>query len=119
MHLVNSKLDSGKIILQKKVKLSKEETPSSLQKKILKHEHILYPRAIRNIFIIFIVSGFWHGANWTFIFWGFINACYLIPLMISDKNRIYISHFMKSTKLSCLSNENVSCSHSRNFISMS
>ena len=37
VHLVNSKLDSGKIILQKKVKLSKEETPSSLQKKILKH----------------------------------------------------------------------------------
>ena len=51
VHLVNSKLDSGKIILQKKVKLSKEETPSSLQKKILKHEHILYPRAIRKIFV--------------------------------------------------------------------
>ena len=51
VHLVSSKLDSGKIILQKKVKLSKEETPSSLQKKILKHEHILYPRAIRKIFV--------------------------------------------------------------------
>ncbi len=51
VHLVNSKLDSGKIILQKKVKLSRKETPSSLQKKILKHEHILYPRAIRKIFI--------------------------------------------------------------------
>ena len=51
VHLVNSKLDSGKIILQKKVKLSKEETPSSLQKKILKHEHILYPRAISKIFV--------------------------------------------------------------------
>jgi len=50
VHLVNSKLDSGKIILQKKVKLSKKETPSSLQKKILKHEHILYPRAISKIF---------------------------------------------------------------------
>ena len=49
VHLVNSKLDSGKIILQKKVKLSKKETPSSLQKKILKHEHILYPKAIRKI----------------------------------------------------------------------
>ena len=49
VHLVNSKLDSGKIILQKKVKLSKKETPSSLQKKILKHEHILYPRAISKI----------------------------------------------------------------------
>ena len=49
VHLVNSKLDSGKIILQKKVKLSKKETPSSLQKKILKHEHVLYPLAIRKI----------------------------------------------------------------------
>ena len=51
VHLVNSKLDSGKIILQKKVRLSKEETPSSLQKKILKHEHILYPKAISKIFV--------------------------------------------------------------------
>ncbi len=51
VHLVNSKLDSGKIILQKKVKLSKKETPSSLQKKILKVEHILYPRAISKIFV--------------------------------------------------------------------
>ena len=51
VHLVNSKLDSGKIILQKKVKLSKKETPSSLQKKILKHEHILYPKAISKIFV--------------------------------------------------------------------
>ena len=51
VHLVNSKLDSGKIILQKKVKLSKKETPSSLRKKILKQEHILYPKAISKIFV--------------------------------------------------------------------
>ena len=51
VHLVNSKLDSGKIILQKKVKLSKKETPSSLRKKILKQEHILYPIAISKIFV--------------------------------------------------------------------
>jgi len=51
VHLVNSKLDSGKIILQKKVKLSKKETSSSLKKKILKHEHILYPKAISKIFV--------------------------------------------------------------------
>lgn len=42
---------------------------------------------IRNIFIVFIVSGFWHGANWTFIFWGFLNALYFIPLMLANKNR--------------------------------
>ncbi len=44
-------------------------------------------KKIRNILIIFIVSGFWHGANWTFIFWGFLNALYFIPLAISEKNR--------------------------------
>jgi D-alanyl-lipoteichoic acid acyltransferase DltB (MBOAT superfamily) len=42
---------------------------------------------IRNIFIIFIVSGFWHGANWTFIAWGMINAIYFLPLLIQNKNR--------------------------------
>ena len=50
VHLVNSKLDSGKIVLQKRVKLSKKETPLSLQKKILKYEHKLYRRAIDKIF---------------------------------------------------------------------
>ncbi len=43
---------------------------------------------VRNIFIIFIVSGFWHGANWTFIFWGTLNAIYFLPLMLLNKNRI-------------------------------
>ena len=47
VHLVNSKLDSGKIILQKKVKVSKNDNASSLSKKILKQEHLLYPRAIK------------------------------------------------------------------------
>ncbi|MFA0963625.1 MBOAT family protein [Roseivirga sp. BDSF3-8] len=44
-------------------------------------------KAIRNIFIIFIVSGFWHGANWTFIIWGALNAVYFLPLMLLNKNR--------------------------------
>lgn len=44
-------------------------------------------KKIRNIFIIFIVSGFWHGANWTFIFWGFLNALYFLPLLITKQNR--------------------------------
>ncbi len=43
---------------------------------------------IRNTFIIFIVSGFWHGANWTFIVWGFLNALYFLPLMLLNKNRV-------------------------------
>ena len=47
VHLVNSKIDSGKIILQKKVRITKEDNAKTLSKKILKQEHILYPRAIR------------------------------------------------------------------------
>jgi D-alanyl-lipoteichoic acid acyltransferase DltB (MBOAT superfamily) len=43
---------------------------------------------IRNTLIIFIVSGFWHGANWTFIVWGFLNALYFIPLLLLQKNRV-------------------------------
>ncbi len=42
---------------------------------------------IRNTFIIFVVSGFWHGANWTYIAWGFINAVYFLPLLLSSSNR--------------------------------
>lgn len=45
---------------------------------------------IRNIFIIFLVTGFWHGANWTFVAWGFINACYFLPLMLMKQNRKYL-----------------------------
>lgn len=42
---------------------------------------------IRNTFIIFLVSGFWHGANWTFIVWGGLNALYFLPLLLTDRNR--------------------------------
>lgn len=42
---------------------------------------------IRNTFIIFIVSGFWHGANWTFIVWGFLNALYIMPSIILNTHR--------------------------------
>jgi D-alanyl-lipoteichoic acid acyltransferase DltB (MBOAT superfamily) len=44
-------------------------------------------KAIRNTFIIFIVSGFWHGANWTFLAWGCYHALLFIPLLIMHKNR--------------------------------
>ena len=50
VHFVNSKLDSGKIILQYKVKISKNETPKTLSKKILIQEHKLYPKAILKVF---------------------------------------------------------------------
>lgn len=42
---------------------------------------------VRNIMIIFLVSGFWHGANWTFIIWGFLNGLYFLPLMLAKSNR--------------------------------
>ena len=50
VHFVNAKLDSGKIILQKKVKISKNETEASLAKKVLAQEHKLYPEAILKVF---------------------------------------------------------------------
>ena len=42
---------------------------------------------VRNTFVIFIVSGFWHGANWTFIVWGALNAVYFLPLLLTKNNR--------------------------------
>jgi D-alanyl-lipoteichoic acid acyltransferase DltB (MBOAT superfamily) len=42
---------------------------------------------VRNTLIIFIVSGFWHGANWTFIVWGALNAIYFLPLLLTNNNR--------------------------------
>ena len=44
-------------------------------------------KRVINTFIIFLVSGFWHGANWTFIVWGALNALYFLPLLLSNKNR--------------------------------
>jgi alginate O-acetyltransferase complex protein AlgI len=43
---------------------------------------------VRNTMIIFLVSGFWHGANWTFIIWGALNAIYFLPLLLLNKNRV-------------------------------
>ena len=46
-------------------------------------------KTIRNTFIIFLVSGMWHGANWTFICWGAYNALLFMPLLIVGRNRRY------------------------------
>lgn len=46
-------------------------------------------KAVRNICIIFLVSGFWHGANWTFIFWGAFHALVFIPVFLMGRNTIY------------------------------
>ena len=54
---------------------------------------------IRNVFIIFIVSGFWHGGNWTFIVWGGLNALYFLPLLIFNKNRQHLEIVAKGKNL--------------------
>lgn len=45
---------------------------------------------IRNTFFIFLISGFWHGANWTFVFWGALNAVYFLPLILTRNNRKHL-----------------------------
>ena len=46
---------------------------------------------IRNVFVIFIVSGLWHGASWNFIVWGGLNALYFLPLMLTKNNRNHLN----------------------------
>jgi len=53
---------------------------------------------IRNTIIIFVVSGFWHGANWTFMVWGFLHALAFLPLLMSKNNRNYIDDFGAETR---------------------
>ncbi|MDC3299452.1 MBOAT family protein, partial [Flavobacteriaceae bacterium] len=54
---------------------------------------------IRNTIIIFVVSGFWHGANWTFIVWGALNAIYFLPLLLTNKNRTHTSSIIAADTL--------------------
>jgi len=56
-------------------------------------------KAIRNTLIIFALSGFWHGANWTFIFWGLLHAIYFLPLLILKKNRTNIGPIAPNSML--------------------
>ena len=44
-------------------------------------------QTVRNTFIIFLASGLWHGANWTFLLWGFYHACLFLPLILLGRNR--------------------------------
>ena len=46
-------------------------------------------KVVRNTFIIFLLSGFWHGANWTFLAWGFFHALLFLPLIVLGRNRRY------------------------------
>ena len=49
-------------------------------------------KIVRNTFVIFLLSGFWHGANWTFIAWGAFHAALFLPLILLGKNRKYTSN---------------------------
>lgn len=57
---------------------------------------------LRNTIIVFVVSGFWHGANWTFIVWGALNALYFIPLLLLKKNRRFLGDIAENRMLPSL-----------------
>ncbi|MDD2474818.1 MAG: MBOAT family protein [Dysgonamonadaceae bacterium] len=56
-------------------------------------------KKVRNTFVIFLVSGFWHGANWTFIVWGALNAIYFLPLLLTNKNRTFLGEIAEDRML--------------------
>ncbi len=56
-------------------------------------------KALRNVFIVFLVSGFWHGANWTFIAWGALHALLFAPLMLLNINRKHLASSMTENRI--------------------
>ena len=63
---------------------------------------VIKAKVIRNTFIIFLVSGFWHGANWTFIVWGAYHALLFLPLILTGRNRKYINQVAEGRLLPTL-----------------
>lgn len=57
------------------------------------------PQVLRNTLIVFLVSGFWHGANWTFLAWGLVNALAFIPLLLIKANRSHLEVVAKGKRL--------------------
>ena len=57
---------------------------------------------VRNTFAIFLVSGFWHGANWTFICWGAFHAALFLPLLLGGRNRLHLDQVASSGALPSL-----------------
>ena len=70
---------------------SRPNIPESIRLKGNKAIEARYTKwiAVRNTFIIFLLSGFWHGANWTFVLWGAYHALLFVPLLLLNKNRRY------------------------------
>ena len=60
-------------------------------------------KVVRNTFVIFLLSGFWHGANWTFIVWGAYHALLFLPLILSGRNRKYTNGIAEGRRLPSLS----------------
>ena len=60
-------------------------------------------KIVRNTFVIFLLSGFWHGANWTFIVWGAYHALLFLPLILSGRNRKYTNGIAEGRRLPSLS----------------
>ena len=56
-------------------------------------------KSVRNIIVIFLVSGFWHGANWTFVFWGALHALFYIPVFLMGRNRMYADNVVGEKSL--------------------
>ena len=50
-------------------------------------------KQVRNTFVIFVVSGLWHGANWTFVLWGALHALLFLPLLLGGRNRKHCGEF--------------------------
>lgn len=65
---------------------SRPNVPNYIHNKELYRKFII----VRNTFVIFLLSGFWHGANWTFVVWGIYHALLFLPLIVSGKNRKYL-----------------------------
>ena len=70
---------------------SRPNIPEAIRLKGDKAIEVRYTKwiAVRNTFIIFLLSGFWHGANWTFVLWGAYHALLFVPLLLMGKNRRY------------------------------
>ena len=70
---------------------SRPNIPESIRLKGNKALEARYTKwiAVRNTFVIFLLSGFWHGANWTFVLWGAYHALLFVPLLLLNKNRRY------------------------------
>ena len=70
---------------------SRPNVPEAIRRRGDKASEARYTKAIaiRNTFVIFLLSGFWHGANWTFVLWGAYHALLFVPLLVMNKNRRY------------------------------